>query len=145
MAPLSPPRFFAFGLESRATKVDLDDVALLTDRGAVALANSGFEAGAPGWFFTSDREHLPWHAKNMWLALYIDAGLVAVGLLTLLSLGGLGRAVIRLGNHPLGPPLGGAIAGFLCVAAFDSLIDVPRITTLFLVTLWLTYALRVRS
>lgn len=45
-------------------------------------------------------------------------------------------------RHQLAAPIAGAITGFLVVGLFDSLLDIPRIATLFLVLIVVALLLR---
>ena len=42
------------------------------------LGNGDFQHGNDRWFFTSDRHHLPWHAKNLWLHVYFEQGVLGL-------------------------------------------------------------------
>ena len=120
------------GNEQPGTIVDIDNLRLIDSAGYNHVRNSQFEQGNDFWFYTSDRHHLPWHAKNLWLNVYFDqgwfglvmfSGLVLYVLLRLLAQAWAGR--------PLAGIFLASISGFLAVGLFDSLIDVPRIATLF--------------
>ncbi len=58
--------------QPRAARVD--DMSLVDARGRELLGDGEFARGADHWFFTSDRHHLPWHAKNLWLHFYVEQG-----------------------------------------------------------------------
>jgi hypothetical protein len=87
---------------------------------------------AADWFFTSDREHTPWHAKNLWLAVWFDQGWVGSIALTLLIMLAVARAFPgkRFVDEWSVPRIA-ALAGFCGVGLFDSLLDVPRVEFLF--------------
>lgn len=123
---------FFMGTETPNAQVDVDNVVFSGADGNNLLSNGEFTAGTAHWFFTSDRDHLPWHAKNIALHVMFDQGLVGLVLLGLLGAGALWR--VSLGNartHPLAPSLAGALFGFACVGLFDSLLDVPRVAFIF--------------
>ncbi len=122
---------FAIGLNSGNTRIVVDRLSLIDSAGRELLANGDFEAGMSHWFFTSDRWHLPWHAKNMALHLLFEQGW--------LGLGGFGLAVaaalwrLSLGaarRHPLAPPVAAAIVGLCVVGLIDSIFDMPRVAFL---------------
>ena len=84
------------------------------------------------WFTTSDRYHLRWHIKNLGLNVLFDQGVV--GLLLFASLTGVAMYGLIAGaarGHPSAPFLASALAGFLMVGLFDSLLDAPRLAFLF--------------
>jgi len=142
--PLSPgtltrgswfaPKLLAFsiGIESNDRRVEVDNLSLTDARGLNLLSNGDFSNGMAQWFFTSDRNHLPWHAKNLALHVSIEQGLIGLALLALLVVGALWRLSFgRAQDHPLAPAIAGALIAFLVVGAFDSLLNVPRVALLF--------------
>jgi hypothetical protein len=120
-----------------ATRVDVDNVSLVDDRGAEYLRNGDFEQGAAAWFPYFDFSHLPWHTKNVWVAIYFDQGwlgIVAVAALVLAAVrSGLRHA--RLGDSNAVATVT-AIIAFLVVGLFGTLTDVPRIMFLFYLLLF---------
>ncbi|MCP5158416.1 MAG: hypothetical protein H6975_03195 [Gammaproteobacteria bacterium] len=121
--------------------LDVDNIQLRDPAtGAELLANSDFSQGGAHWFFTSDRHHLPWHIKNLWLNLFFDQGWMGVGLFGLLTLLGLARAFLQFRkNHQLlALVLFAALSGFLAVGLFDSLLDAPRLALLYYLILFST-------
>lgn len=142
--PLSPgtltrgswfaPKLLAFsiGIESNDRRVEVDNLSLTDARELNLLSNGDFSNGMAQWFFTSDRNHLPWHAKNLALHVSIEQGLIGLALLGLLVVGALWRLSFgRAQDHPLAPAIAGALIAFLVVGAFDSLLNVPRVAFLF--------------
>jgi hypothetical protein len=131
--PRYTPRlaFFALAADSPQTRIEFGNVSLLGPDGAAKLANGDFLQGMSRWFTTSDRYHLPWHIKNLGLAVLFDSGIA--GLLLQVALAGC--ALYRLAgparSHPMAPFLAAALAGFMVVGLFDSLLDVPRLAFLF--------------
>jgi len=122
--------------------VDVDDVEIMDSSGRMIVANGDFEQGVSRWFFSSDRHHLPWHAKSLPLHIWIEQGwfgVLAIGstLLAALSRVAFGRA--RL--HPFAPPLLAGLIGFLVVGIFDSLLDMPRMTLMLLMLSWVALTL----
>ncbi|MEC5161318.1 MULTISPECIES: hypothetical protein [unclassified Janthinobacterium] len=123
--------------------LDIDNLSLRDEAGHAELINNGSFTDANNyWFFSSDRHHLPWHVKNFALNLYFELGWL--GLLSMLSL--LACALARLAPQAW---RGGAqaayhlaaLAGFLVVGVFDSLLDVPRVSLLFFLVLFCAIAL----
>lgn len=117
---------------AQSTVIDVDNLSLRGPGGEELLANGQFSQANHAWFFSSDHHHLPWHIKNLALHLLVETGwcgvLSTVGLLILAALRLLdGARQGRVGAIALGA----ALAGFLAVGIFDSLLDVPRIALLF--------------
>ncbi len=142
--PLRPPRLAVFSVEVGApAAVDLSSFALVDARWQPLLANGDLARGTDFWFFTSDHEHLPWHAKNLFVHTYVEQGLLGVTALALI----LATAALRLfrqalRGQTLAPTVLAAIAGVLTVGMVDSLMDMPRITVFLLLLLWLALTLR---
>lgn len=125
---------FSLALDYRGARAEVDGLQLLDIDGRDLLNNGSFEDGLARWFLTSDRHHMPWHAKNLAVHLWFEQGFMS---LTLLSMGVLALAVRVLGKaryHPLAPPVAGAIVGVAVVGMVDSVFDIPRAAFL---TLWL--------
>lgn len=113
--------------------VDIDNVSLRArDGGPELLRNGDFTQGQAGWFFTSDRDHLPWHIKNFFVHTYFEQGwlgVVAMGLLLLYAGARLAGSAWR-GRMDAAVFLA-ALTGALLVGGFDSLFDVPKVQLLF--------------
>lgn len=128
------PRLLAFSvaLGSSGSAVDLKGISLTGTDGRNLLANGDFTNGLSHWFSSSDRLHMPWHIKSMYMQVLFDQGIVGLlvwGLLT-------GSALARLTwgsakSNPLAPALVASLVGFGVVGLFDSLLDVPRVSLLF--------------
>lgn len=126
-----------------ATLLDLRDVSIVDLTAGELIRNGRFTEGADHWFFTSDRHHLPWHAKNLWVHLWVEhgtLGLVAWGLLLAACLGRVAVQGSRLASA--GAVAAAGIAGFMALGMFDSLIDIPRLTVMLFVLCYLTLATR---
>lgn len=139
------PQFvtFSMGLETRGARLDIRQIALQDARGRALLANGDFGRDLARWFFSSDRNHLPWHIKNAALHVLFEQGLVGLALLGGAFLLALGRLSVGRGrDHPLAPAVVAGLIGFAVVGAFDSLLDAPRIGVLFFSLLLLGLGLR---
>ncbi len=124
------PRWIVFSVavSSSGHKVQVDGVSLRDASGAELLANGGFEKGMARWFFSSDRHHMPWHAKNLAVHLLFEQGLLGLAAWTAALGVALWRLVAGAARHQaLAPPLAGALAGVAVVGLVDSLLDMPRI------------------
>ncbi|MDL2353687.1 MAG: hypothetical protein QFF03_02695 [Pseudomonadota bacterium] len=122
-----------FSLQGAAMTIDVANVSLRpAGGGADLLRNGDFARANTAWFFSSDHDHMPWHIKNVAVNLFFEqgwAGLTALALL-LLYLGA--DLVLRaIDGEDMAAVYLAALAGFLCIGAFDSLFDVPRLTLLF--------------
>lgn len=117
--------------------VDIDNLSLRArDGGPELLRNGDFTGGQAGWFFTSDRDHLPWHIKNFYVHTYFEQGwlgAVSMGLLLLYVAWRMARSAWH-GRADAAVFLA-ALTGALLVGAFDSLFDVPKVQLLFLLVL----------
>jgi hypothetical protein len=134
------PRWIVFSvaLGTPGRRVEIDDLALVAADGQPLLANGGFDQGMARWFSTSDKNHMPWHAKNLAVHLLFEQGWF--GLLAALLAGGVAMWRTTLGaarDHVLAPALAGALAAVAVVGIGDSLLDMPRIAWL----LWWLVAL----
>ena len=142
--PWYAPRLASVSIDlDGAGAVDVDDLEVIDGRSRSIVKNGDFQAGPAAWFFSSDRQHLPWHAKNLALHLYIEQGIlgvVALGATLLVALGRLairGKAAGLLAAVPLA-----SLLGFVMVGLFDSLVDVPRLTIWLMLVLWVALVLR---
>jgi len=132
---------FAYG----KSVIDVDDIEIIDGRGQRVERNGDFQAGADDWFFSSDRIHLPWHAKNLGVHVWVEQGWVGLLGITMAYLAGLARMTVGPGRrHPLSAPLAAGMLGFLIVGAFDSLLDMPRMTLMCFTGIWLMLTLQSR-
>jgi len=119
---------------SRTGTMDVDNVSLReVDTGRELVRNGSFSDANDYWFFSSDRNHMPWHVKNFAVNTVFELGWV----------GALATAffLLAVGAPLLGRGLGGdlpaavflaALTGCMMVGLFDSITDVPRLTILFM-------------
>ena len=123
----------SIGIDTEGTRVEFDDISLQGIDGRELLANANFEQGMARWFTTSDRDHLPWHAKNQMLHLLFEQGLAGLAsfLLVLLTAGHRLWQATSAADR-LAPKLAAALTGALTVGLVDSLMDIPRVTFLIL-------------
>lgn len=124
------PRFrvFSLGTGTKAGIADIDNIAVLDPAGREIIANGDFTAGMAHWFFTSDHDHMPWHAKNLLVAVAIDQGLFGAVVLAALVFAALWRLLAGAAKSlEISPYIAASLVGFLVVGIFDSLVDVPRV------------------
>lgn len=125
-------KMFSLGVGNTSGAAEIDDVVLSGPAGENLLANGDFANDMEQWFFSSDRKHMPWHAKNILVNVLFDQGIVGLALFVLLTVAALWR--LNLGKarqNELSPYLSAAIIGFLVVGMFDSLTDVPRLALVY--------------
>lgn len=126
-------------VEGQRATVEVDNVSLrrMAD-GAEMLRNGDFSETNDYWFFSSDRHHLPWHIKSLPLNLYFEMGWPGLAGAAILLLATCVPLLRRAGRQHADVDAAAwlaAIAGVQLVGSFDSLIDVPRITVLYLLVL----------
>lgn len=117
--------------------VDIDNVSVRArDGGPELLRNGDFTAGQAGWFFTSDRDHLPWHIKNFYIHTYFEQGWLGSVAMALLLVYAAGRMAGSAWHGRVDAAVFlAALTGALLVGAFDSLFDVPKVQLLFFLVL----------
>jgi len=142
------PRWTVFSLatEDAEHPIDVREISLRDADGRELLLNGRFDEQGARWFFSSDRHHMPWHAKNLAVHLLFEQGYLGLLALAGLSATALWRVCAgRARRHPLAPALAAALLGFWCVGAIDSLLDMPRVSTLFLLLNAIALSLRAPS
>jgi len=137
-APTTPAGALApvsLSLHQRAfgTRVDVARLALFDGQRDI-LANGSFAQGLDRWFTTSD-VHLAWRVLNTPLQVVFEQGLFGLAAWFALFVAVLRRS-LAAGSSPAGAAaLWAMTAGLGVVAAFDSLLDSPRISLLVVLAL----------
>ena len=142
------PRLVVFSIatDTALALLDVDNIQLLGPDGRELLDNGDFSEGMRRWFFSSDRNHLPWHIKNLFMNVLFDQGGVGLLLFSAMLLAALWRVSVGTAkDHPLAPGIGGGLVGFVLVGLFDSLVDVPRLAFVFYLVLLLGLTVRQAS
>lgn len=140
-----PPKLTLFSVanSSRGRVVEVDDIHLTDARGQSLLRNGDFSDFSDFWFFSSDRHHLPWHAKNLWLHYFVEHGVFGLVVFSALLFLALYRVTFGSASRlSIAPPLAGGLMAFSAVGAFDSLVDAPRVAILLFLLLFLALGLR---
>jgi len=120
---------FSVAVATPGGRVEIDKLALQSAIEPALLSNGDFSEGMSHWYVSSDRYHLPWHAKNLWVHVLFEQGLLGVLLLGSLLMLALWRVVLgRARGDVLAAPLAGAIVGAVVVGLVDSVMDMPRIS-----------------
>ncbi len=126
------PVYFAIANGNPGAVLEVRSLQMIGPDGVDVIANGDFAVRTARWFSSSDKWHLPWHIKNIVLDVLFDQGAIGLALFALLVGGAFLRtAVGRTFRHPDAPYVAAAIAGYLVVGAFDSLLDVPRVAFAF--------------
>ncbi|MFX1680081.1 hypothetical protein PV762_12665 [Mitsuaria sp. CC2] len=130
----------------RGGVIEIASVSIVDSVHGPVLRNGDFSEGLARWFFTSDRNHMPFHMKSLPGHVLFEQGLFGLALWTSLLVTVLVRLSFGAGrHHPLAPAVAGGLAGFVIVGLFDSLIDAPRIAFLFYALMALGLGLRASS
>lgn len=118
---------------SASSALDVDNVRLIDPHGKDRVANGDFSRGGARWYYSSAVNHLPWHIKNLPLEVYFGQGLL--GLLGMLAVVGAAAVSLATRGSVYACVVLSALAAFLAVGWFDSLVDAPKLATLFFMTL----------
>lgn len=134
------PKVFLVRNKSSGTILDISEIVVLNNDNRNILANHSFDHGGQNWFSYNEFEHLPWHAKNMFLHFFFEQGMM--GLLSFIAMvasvvffsapKGLQGDLYALGYTT-------AIAGFMVVGITGTLVDAPRVMFLFYMVLSAAY------
>ncbi len=137
-SPWRLPRLgmLAISVPDKGGQVDIRVVRLRAAEHTGLVANGRFGEGMAHWFPAAQFHFLPWHIDSLYLEILVERGVV--GLMLLVALAGL--AAWRLWHAPAlaaGPFLAASLACSALVGAVSSVMDIPRVATLFWLVLWL--------
>lgn len=121
---------------SRRPIVDIDYIRVFDPQGREITKNSGFDANMDRWVFIRDFEHVDWHVKNLFLHFYLEQGLFGafvIALAVAVFLLAQWRAYRRGSRMAAG--LIAAMIAMMVVGLFGTILDNPRVTTLFMLVL----------
>jgi len=129
----SPPTQIEMAAMGRSGFIEVDNVSLTAmASGEELIRNGSFSAANDYWFFSSDRNHFPWHVKNFWVNLVFEQGWIGLATLVLLLAYTAGSLAVRgLHGELYATASLAALVAFVLVGLFDSLFDVPRLTLVF--------------
>jgi len=118
----------------RQGQLAIDNVSLVeVETGRELIRNGSFSNANDYWFFSSDRNHMPWHVKNFAVNQLFELGMVGLVATAFLLLALGGRMVARgLAGDSFAVVSLAALTGCMMVGLFDSITDVPRLSILFL-------------
>jgi hypothetical protein len=130
---LHTPTQLEISTDGANAAVDIDNLSLRDPAsGTELIRNGSFSYANDYWFFSSDRNHFPWHVKNFVVNTFFEqgwVGLIAMAMLLCYVAGDLTARGLH-GETEAGIYLA-SLAGLMVVGLFDSLFDVPRLTLLF--------------
>ncbi|WP_035374573.1 hypothetical protein [Pseudoduganella violaceinigra] len=120
--------------QSHKAPLEIDNVSLVeAGTGHELIQNGGFTDANNFWFFSSDRNHMPWHVKNFAVNQLFELGWVGVLATAFLLLAvGAGMVSRGLAGDSYATVSLAALTGCMMVGLFDSITDVPRLSILFL-------------
>ena len=116
--------------------VDVDYIRVFDSAGREITANSGFDDNMDRWVFIRDFEHLDWHVKNLFLHFFLEQGLFGafvVALAVAVFLLAQWQAYRHGSRMSVG--LITAMMAVMVVGLFGTVVDNPRVTTLFMLVL----------
>ena len=122
---------FFLSVLTPGTKVEVTNLNLTVGTGNL-LHNARFLEEGAGWFPAAFSYFLPWHIDNLYLEILIETGLVGL----FLSLAVVFLVVRRLflayaQGNALAPYFISCIAGLMALGLVVSVLDMPRVATLF--------------
>ena len=111
--------------------VEIGRVSLVAEHGDV-LRNGRFADGMAHWFAQARAYFVPWHIDNLYLELLIETGLSGLLLFVALLLAVIWRVWrAYLGGDPLAAYPLASILALLALGLVVSVLDMPRVATLF--------------
>ena len=125
---------------SGAASVDVDDVKLTSSQGKDLLQNGDFSHGLDHWFFAVD-DHLPWHAKNVFVHLLFEQGWLGVFAFVAMTAVAVSCSLKAIaGGDRFSAMILAALSGLLIIGSIDSLLDDPRTAFLFYLLTFVAFA-----
>lgn len=135
---MRPTAQLYFGNESKDGYLDIASVSLSDGTGNL-IRNGNFARGLDRWFFSSDRYHLPWHEKDLFLHIYFDQGFFGLAAFVLFSLYALLTLMKRaVQGDLLAAAILASLLSLFAVGLFDSVLDFPRIALLIYLLLFIS-------
>ena len=131
------PHKLSLSYTTANSNIDIDNLTLHSDSGTNLIRNGEFSDGMDSWFFAAD-SHLQWHIHSLFVGVLFDQGWLGLLALAALLATGLVRATSNtFRGHAASAAALAALASFLVVGVFDTLIDSPRYLMLLLLLVWL--------
>jgi hypothetical protein len=127
------PVFVVTNYGAESSTIDISELRLVDPYGNDVLINGSFAAGGDRWLAYNDFSHLPWHLKNLYVAIYFDLGLLGLSAFVTLVLVAAWRSLAHaVRGYAFRSAVAAAIIGFLALGAAGTLLDVPPLMTIFL-------------
>jgi hypothetical protein len=111
--------------------IEIGHIRMFDPRDRNILSNGDFSHGMDRWYFTDD-QHLIWRIHNQYLMSLFEGGVLGLASFILLAgtaIAGAVRAMAQ-GNR-MAAAVAASLLAFLCSCVFDSLLEAPRLSTLF--------------
>ena len=122
--------------------IEVYDLRVTDAVGRSVLQNSDFRSGSRYWFFISD-DHLVWRAKNCFLHLLVETGLLGLGVALTLCSWVLSKCFYTAFVRRSWPACVTftSLMGFFSIGMFGTLIDTPGILLLVIMQLAMAHGL----
>ena len=121
-----------------STLIDIKDVHLIDPNGNEVIKNGNFSNGLDHWFFSTDN-HLPWHTKNIFVAVFFDQGILGLmAFIALLFNAFYNQFKLLAIRDNYSAILITSLIGFIIVGVVSSPFDAPNLTLLFFIILFLS-------
>jgi len=132
---------FSFSVLKAGSTVAIDNVSLVGG-GRQWLGNGDFSQGLARWYLSGESYFIPWHIDNLIVELLIDQGVIGLIAGVLFVAGAMRRlSAGEARRNAAAPFVAAALAGYLAVGLFASLMDIPRVAFLFFLLCWLGWLL----
>jgi VanZ family protein len=142
---LVAPAVLTLAAHIRDAVLDVASVELIARSGQQLIHNSDFRDGLVHWSYTQD-DHLLWQAKNLWIQLYVELGLVGCLLLTVVLIGSAARLLrSNSGRRDVRLVLVASLIAVGVMATSDSIINAPRTILLLMLVLHVSLSLPLES
>ena len=137
---------FSVSIRDTGTMAEFAAIALIAPDGTQLLANNDFSAGLAHWFPVAEAHFLPWHIDNLYLEWLIEHGVVGLtAFLLLVVLAFTNLSSSWAGGLRIAPVLAASLLGPLLVGSVSSFLDVPRVSFLFFVIVFVSLQIGSRS
>jgi hypothetical protein len=122
---------FSLSVLTPGAKIEVADLQLSAG-GANLLRNAQFLEEGAGWFPVARSYFLPWHIDNLYLEILIETGLVGLSIfLAIVALVFRHLFLAYRCENVLAPYFLSCIAGLMALGLVVSVLDMPRVATLF--------------
>jgi hypothetical protein len=136
---------FSLSVQGTGTTVELAEIGLQTADRSGLLRNGDFAAGLARWFPKAESHFLPWHIDNLYLELLIERGVLGLAVVAAMLVVAF-RNLLSVSRPALSVAtvLVASLFGLLLVGSISSVMDIPRISLLFLLLIACSIQVRAR-